>query len=123
MLRASLAAAVVGVGALAFTLPALAQGAGLDGLHDKRREGGRICLSDHFHDGSGSGSSRRQAEGAAARAWSEFTAWEYGAEWGSFSNAASKSMNCSDSGGSWQCQASARACKSGGERVRRRSRD
>ena len=95
-------------------LPAAAQGMGLEGLHDKRQEGGRICMADHFHDSSGNGKTRKAAEMDAARAWSEFTGWEYGDAWGSFSNAASKSMQCGDAGGSWNCQATARPCRSGG---------
>ena len=86
---------------------------GLDGLHDKRREGGRVCMVDHFHVSSGNGATRKQAEASAARAWSEFTAWEYGGTWGSYNNAGSKSMQCSDSGGGWSCQATARPCRSG----------
>ena len=111
MLRSVLTAAVATAGIVAFSLPLLAQGTGLDGLHDKRREGGRICLADHFHDGSGSGKSRRLAEADAIRAWADFTALEYGEAWGRFSLAASKSMSCSDSGGSWSCQLSARPCR------------
>jgi hypothetical protein len=101
------------IGVTVLTVPALSQGAGLDGLHDKRQEGGRLCMSDHFHDGSGSGKTRKLAEADAARAWGEFTAWEYGGKWGSFRNAATKSMSCSDTGGSWSCSASARPCRVG----------
>lgn len=99
------------LGSLAFAMPASAQGAGLDGLHEKRQEGGRICMADHFHDGSGTGRTRKAAEADTARAWAEFTGWEYGAAWASFSTAASKTMTCSDNGGSWSCQASARPCR------------
>ena len=35
-------------------------------------------MLDHYHDGSGTGSSRQQAERSAIVSWSEFTAWEYG---------------------------------------------
>ena len=96
---------------MVWTPVALAQG--LDGLHDQRREGGRVCMSDHFHDGSGTGATKRHAEAAAARAWSEFTAWEYGGNWGGFSYAASKSMQCSGGSGAWNCAASARPCRPG----------
>ena len=113
MFKAALTAAGAFIGVAALTVPLVAQGMGLDGLHDKRREGGRLCMSDHFHDGSGNGKTRKLAEADAARSWSEFTAWEYGGAWGSFRNAASKSMNCSDGGGAWSCQASARPCRSG----------
>src|SRR5689334_7488304 len=72
-----------------------AQSTGLDALHDKVRVGGRLCFADHFHDGSGSGSTRAAAQRAAIGAWVDFTAWEYGNRWGSFSAAVSKRMSCS----------------------------
>ena len=117
MKKSRLAAACVAAGVLGTSVAALVQGAraqglGLDGLHDKRREGGRICFSDHEHDSSGTGASKSKAMAAAAHAWSEFTALEYGAEWASFSRAAGKAVSCSDSGGAWSCSVSARPCKS-----------
>ena len=108
IVRGAVGAAVL---LLAWTGAARAQG--LEGLHDQRREGGRVCMADHFHDGSGSGATKRQAEAAAIRAWAEFTAWEYGGNWGSFNLAASKSVNCSGGGGSINCSVSARPCRPG----------
>ena len=113
MLRPTFITAFVSLGLTALASSALAQGMGLEGLHDHRREGGKVCMVDHFHDGSGNGKSRKAAEADAARSWSEFTAWEYGGRWGSFGNAANKTMNCSTSGGSWSCQVSARPCRAG----------
>ena len=63
---------------------AVAQETGLAGLHDWVRVGGRTCLLDHFHDGSGSGPTRAAAQRAAIQAWIDFTAWEYGSRWGSY---------------------------------------
>jgi hypothetical protein len=81
-------------------------------LHDMRRVGGRTCLVDHYHDGSGSGATRTQAQASAISAWSGFTAWEYGSSWGRYGLAISRSMNCSkDMSGGWSCQTSAIACR------------
>lgn len=86
---------------------------GLAGIHEQRREGNRICMSSHFHNGSSSAQkSRKLAEAAAVKDWAGFTAWEYGTIWGHYKLAASKSMNCSDNGGTWSCQLEARPCRS-----------
>ncbi len=113
MLRPKYIAALVSIGVSALASSALAQGMGLEGLHDHRREGNKVCMVGHFHDGAGSGKTRKLAEADAARAWSQFTAWEYGGRWGSYGNAANKTMNCSNSGGSWSCQTEARPCRAG----------
>jgi hypothetical protein len=84
---------------------------GVAGIHEWVRVGRRTCLLDHYHEGNGTGATRRQAERAAILAWSEFTAWEYGSVWGRYTIAASKSMDCSQSSGSWTCNVQARACR------------
>jgi hypothetical protein len=43
------------VGLVATAVPAHAQETGLAGMHEWVRIGGRTCLLDHYHDGSGSG--------------------------------------------------------------------
>jgi hypothetical protein len=91
---------------------AWSQGLGLAGIHSWAKVGGRTCMVDHYHDGSGIGARRAQAERAAIRAWADFTAWEYGSSWGRFSNAASKSVNCTGRAGSWSCSVQARPCRS-----------
>ena len=88
-----------------------AQDAGLAGMHSWVRVGGRLCMADHYHDGSGSGSTRAQAQRAAIGAWIDFTAWEYGSRWGSYGAAASKSMSCSGGPGNYSCSTSARPCR------------
>jgi hypothetical protein len=109
--------ALVTAGALALGLIMVpdgavqAQGTGLDALHDKVRVGGKLCMRDHFHDGSGSGPTRAAAQRAAIRAWIDFTAWEYGGRWGSYAAALSKSMSCSGGPGNFSCQTSARPCR------------
>jgi hypothetical protein len=90
---------------------AAAQEVGLAGLHTWVRAGGKTCMLDHFHDGSGSGATRAQAQAAAVRSWIDFTAWEYGRRWGSFANAVSKRVSCSGAGGSYSCSVSARPCR------------
>jgi hypothetical protein len=89
-------------------------GMGLDILHEQRREGGRICMSDHFHSGSSSGQpSQKIAVANAIRDWAGFTAWEYGTPWGSWNLAASKTTNCDGGGSNWTCTVEARPCKRG----------
>jgi len=91
---------------------AVAEETGLAGIHEQRREGNRICMSSHFHNGSSAGqNTRKLAEAAAARDWAGFTAWEYGLAWGSYRLAASKSMQCDQSGAAWGCKVEARPCK------------
>jgi hypothetical protein len=100
--------------ALVLSMPAgtvQAQGTGLDELHSKVRVGGRLCMADHFHDGSGTGSTRARAQAAAIRAWIDFTAWEYGSRWGSYGAALSKRMSCSGGPGNFSCSTSARPCR------------
>ncbi len=92
--------------------PAAGQDEGLAGLHDKVRVGAKLCMSDHYHQGSGSSpSSKRAAEIAAGRAWSDFTALEYGNAWGSWTMAVGKTSDCGQSAGSWSCSVSARPCR------------
>jgi len=90
---------------------ASAQDTGLAALHAWVRIGGRTCMADHFHDGTGSGPTRAHAQAAAVRAWQDFTAWEYGGRWGSFYSAISRSVRCSGSRGSVSCSVSARPCR------------
>ncbi|MGE0767381.1 MAG: hypothetical protein AB7L90_13015 [Hyphomicrobiaceae bacterium] len=110
-LRSSLLAA--GLLALGAT-SAEAQSMGLAGIHDHVRVGTKVCMKDHFHDGSSNGmASRKAAEAEATRVWQDFTAWEYGRNWGSFRMAESKGVKCSgaDKDRSWSCQVSARPCR------------
>lgn len=108
-----------------FVLPALAvacllalsaqpgQAQDLASMHSKVRVGGKLCFADHSHSGSSSGQrSRKAAELEAIRSWQDFTAWEYGRTWGSYSLAVGKSMSCS-AGGSWSCSVEARPCRGG----------
>lgn len=93
--------------------PAKADETGLATIHDWKNEPGRrICMSEHFHDGSGTGATRKEAEAAARSSWISFTIFEYGTDWGSYALAAGAKMECGNaSGQSWSCATSARACK------------
>jgi hypothetical protein len=92
---------------------AFAAETGLATMHAWRREGGRICMSDHWHYGSsGVQRSKRAAQRAAMRSWQDFTALEYGGHWARYRRAASRRISCSRSGGGWSCDVEARPCKS-----------
>jgi hypothetical protein len=114
MIRTISAAAAVVTIALSICLPAVAasQDGALVGLHDLRREGNKLCMSDHSHSGTGSGEpTRARAEIAAQRSWSSFTALEYGDHWGSPALASGKTMSCSQGSGGWSCDFEARPCR------------
>ena len=113
MVKAVYASALFGLIAFATgTLPAYAQESGLAGMHDWRREGGRTCMSEHTHEGTGSGNTKNNAMKAAIRAWAGFTSWEYGNRWGSYNRAASKTASCYKTGSGYSCTVQARPCKS-----------
>ena len=84
---------------------------GIAKIHAWAKVGHKTCMLDHFHDGSGNGATRAQAERAAIRSWAEFTAWEYGNPWGRYSVAASKKVTCSQRSGGWSCVVEARPCR------------
>jgi hypothetical protein len=90
---------------------AVADDSGFAYSHDLRKEKGRTCMSDHYHQGGGSGSTRKAAEIDAIKSWQNFTDFEYGSDWARFSKATSKGMSCSQTSGGWECQLEARACK------------
>jgi hypothetical protein len=95
----------------ALTAPAMADDSGFAYMHDIRKEGGRQCFTDHYHYGNGNGSTKAAAQREAIGSWVSFTDFEYGSDWARFSRAASKSVSCSGSGGSYSCQIEARPCK------------
>ena len=90
---------------------AAAQDTGLAGMHTWVRVGGRTCMLDHFHDGSGSGPTLAAAQRAAMRAWSDFTAFEYGSRWASYGASISQRMRCTGGRGNYSCDASSRPCR------------
>lgn len=81
-------------------------------LHAVRREGGRICMTDHWHYGSGGVQAvKSRAQREAIRSWAEFTAFEYGTDWARWYRAASRKVNCARASGGWRCDVEARPCK------------
>jgi hypothetical protein len=107
---------------LAGVIAARADDTGLAGIHDWRKESGRTCLSGHYHDGAGTGETRKAAEAKAIASWTEFTVLEYGTVWGSYKLAAGKQMNCTAKGAKeWSCALTARPCAGGTPMKARRS--
>lgn len=106
---ALLATAVV----LATAAPSLvrADDTGFAYAHDLRREHGRLCMSDHWHSGSGSGRTKAAAQRAAIHSWANFTAFEYGSAWARYSRAASKSVRYTKESNGWGASVDARPCK------------
>jgi hypothetical protein len=109
---------------VAAAIAARADETGLASIHDWRREGGRICMSDHFHDGAGNGETRKAAEAKAIASWVDFTVLEYGTDWGRYQLSGSKKMDCKEQGAKeWSCSVTSRPCKAGGSmKVRTASR-
>jgi hypothetical protein len=107
---------IVGGGLAMLALSAVAHGVaaqdgmGLAGIHAWVKVAGKTCMADHFHDGQGSGPTKAQAEAAAVRAWTDFTAWEYGQRWARWQLSASKLGSCSGSRGNISCKVSSRPC-------------
>jgi hypothetical protein len=99
-----------------------AQETGLAAIHEWVPVGRtKICMATHFHDGTGTGKTKKDAERAAIRSWEAFTIWEYGPPWGRYALSETKSLNCNQSGGKeFSCQVSSRACISRTARGRRK---
>lgn len=78
----------------------------------KKRRGGRVCMTDHFHYGSSSGErSKKLARREAIASWAGFTAFEYGGAWASFRLARSKGVRCLRSDSGWGCNVEAVPCR------------
>jgi len=106
--RACALAVAVALGAAG----AQSQETGIAEIHQWVKVGRKTCMLDHFHDGSGIGATRKQAEKAAITAWTEFTVWEYGTPWGRYTVAENRKMDCSrQSASSWSCAVQARPCR------------
>lgn len=91
--------------------PAMADVTGLDAMHTQARVGNRMCMTDHWHYGSGSGATKAAAEREAIGSWQSFTDFEYGSDWARFSRAVAKRISCSQSAGGFSCQVEARPCR------------
>ena len=105
-------AVLAGALSLAALSPAaVADDTGLAYSHTLRKEGGRLCMADHFHSGSGEGRSKEAARGAAIRSWADFTNFEYGSSWARFSVAGSQSVSYTKSADGWSASVDARPCR------------
>ena len=103
--------ALAGAFSLAASAGAIADDTGLAYSHDLRKEGGRLCMSDHYHQGSGEGLTKAAARNAAIRSWADFTNFEYGTVWARFSAAASSSTRYIKADKGWSADIEARPCR------------
>lgn len=98
-------------GVLGLPLPAYAQETGLAAIHSWVPVGRKTCMETHFHDGTGTGKTKRDAERAAIRSWEVFTVWEYGAPWGRYALSESKRMTCNQKApNEVSCDVASRPC-------------
>lgn len=91
--------------------PALADETGLAGSHTLRKEGGRLCMADHFHSGSGDGATKAAARVQAIKSWASFVDFEYGSNWARFGRAASVTTKYTKADKGWTATIEARPCK------------
>lgn len=106
-IRLGLAAVILSAG----FAPAIADQTGFASMHDQARVGGKMCMTDHYHYGSGSGGNKAAAQKDAIASWSSFTDFEYGSDWARFSKAIGKRISCSRSTSGVDCQVEARPCR------------
>jgi len=92
-------------------VPAFADQTGFASMHTQARVGGKMCMTDHYHYGSGTGATKAAAQRDAIGSWQSFTDFEYGSDWARFGKAVGKRMSCSQSGGGYSCQVEARPCR------------
>jgi hypothetical protein len=95
----------------AVAAPAAADQTGFAAMHNMARVGGKMCMTDHYHYGSGQGANKKAAERAAIGSWQSFTDFEYGSDWARFSKAVGKRISCSQSSSGVDCQVEARPCR------------
>ena len=111
MRRVTLGLMAAGFGFAASLTSASADQTGFASMHNQARVGGKMCMTDHYHYGSGDGATKAAAQRAAIGSWQSFTDFEYGSDWARFSRAASKSMKCGGGSSGVDCQIEARPCK------------
>lgn len=99
------------------TFMTTAQASGLTFLHKIEQVGSdRQCMVEHTHHGdSRPNSSKEAAAVEAARAWSGFTALEYGSEWANIKLSIDQGLDCRPvdvrHGHAWQCKVTAKPCR------------
>jgi hypothetical protein len=104
--------ALAGILSLAgLSAAAIADDTGLAYSHTLRKEGGKLCMADHYHSGTGAGRTKAAARSAAIRSWADFTNFEYGTAWARFSRAASQSTRYTKAEKGWSADVDARPCR------------
>ena len=93
------------------TISAMADDTGFATSHTLRKEGGRLCMADHAHTGSGTSATKNAARAAAIRAWADFTNLEYGSDWARFGRAAGAVTRYTKEEKGWTATVDARPCK------------
>lgn len=106
IIRVGFAAVLAG----AIFAPALAYETGFANMHSQVRVGNKMCMTDHWHYGNGSGPNQKAAQREAISSWQSFTDFEYGSAWARFTNAAGRAVACSKGGANVSCQVEARPC-------------
>ncbi len=92
-------------------VPANAQETGLAAIHSWVPVGRKTCMESHYHDGNGTGKTKKDAERAAIQSWESFTIWEYGPPWGRYAASESKRTTCDVAmDKSFSCQVTSRPC-------------
>jgi hypothetical protein len=92
-------------------LPASAQETGLAAIHQWVSVGRKTCMESHYHDGNGTGKTKKEAERAAIQSWESFTIWEYGRPWGRYAASESKTATCDMAANkSFSCHVTSRPC-------------
>lgn len=84
---------------------------GIAMIHSWAKIGRKTCFSDHYHYGSGRGSTQRQARVEAIKSWIWPTSLEYGSSWADYRLAVGKEMKCARNGAVWNCDLQARPCR------------
>ncbi len=90
---------------------ASAEDTGLAIEHDVDRANGRLCMTNHGHSGSGPGATKPAARAAAIASWIDFTNFEYGRLWASFSASAGQSTRYTKEASGWSATVDARPCR------------
>lgn len=79
--------------------------------HATRREGGKLCVLNHMHGGSGTAGTQSVALIGAIKVYVTTTTDEYGSDWASWSKGGSKRISYTKSGDTWEARVEARPCK------------
>jgi len=98
-------------GVFAMTISARADDTGFASSHNLAKQGGRLCMTDHAHTGTGIGPTKPAARAAAIREWASFTNFEYGSDWASFSAAGGVTTSYTKEASGWSATVDARPCK------------